>query len=95
MNAPARASSNPSSLKSPRSRLRIWPVVIGEAGLLVEARRPRALGAAVARLLDDHELNGDLRKEGPVQAQLFGWRAAGEALLSAYRVALRSLSKWS
>lgn len=71
------------------------PEVIGEAGLLVEARRPRALGAAVARLLDDHELNSDLRKEGPVQAQLFGWRAAGEALLGAYRVALRSLSKWS
>jgi len=71
------------------------PEVIGEAGLLVEPRRPRALGAAVARILDDPELEADLRSEGPERAKLFGWRVAGEALLSAYRVALRRLGQWS
>ena len=71
------------------------PEVVGDAGLLVEPRRPRALAAAIARILDEPDLNEGLRAAGPVRAKQFGWRAAGDALLGAYRVALRGISKWS
>lgn len=71
------------------------PEVIGDAGLLVEPRRPRALAAAIARVLDDEELNSSLRHAGRERAKQFGWRDAGEALLAAYRVALRGINKWS
>jgi glycosyltransferase involved in cell wall biosynthesis len=70
------------------------PEVVGDAGLLVEPRRPRALAAAVARILNDHDLNDQLRAAGPMRAKDFGWRAAGDALLGAYRSALRGISKW-
>ncbi len=71
------------------------PEVVGDAGLLVEPRRPRALAAAIARVLDEPDLNSDLRAAGPIRAKEFGWKAAGDALLGAYRVALRGMSKWS
>lgn len=70
------------------------PEVITDAGLLVEPRKPRALAAAVARILDDGDLNDQLRAAGPIRAKDFGWRAAGDALLGAYRSALRGIRKW-
>lgn len=64
------------------------PEVVGDAGLLVEPRSPDALADAMRRVLGDPELDAQLRAAGPVRAEHFGWKGAGEALVSAYRDAL-------
>lgn len=64
------------------------PEVVDDAGLLVEPRSPEAIEAAVRRLLADPELEARLRTAGPKRAEAFGWKAAGQALIGAYRDAL-------
>jgi len=65
------------------------PEVVGDAGLLVPPRSPNELASAVRRLLTDPDLEAELRSAGPVRAEAFGWKAAGQALIDAYRDALR------
>ncbi len=64
------------------------PEVVGDAGLLVEPAQPRALAAAVARVLAEPGLADTLAEAGVEQAKKFGWREAGQHLLGAYREAL-------
>ncbi len=64
-----------------------WPKVAALVLLLVMT--PAAvLAAAVRRLFADSDLDARLRVAGPVRAEAFGWKAAGEALVGAYRDAL-------
>jgi alpha-1,3-rhamnosyl/mannosyltransferase len=64
------------------------PEVVEDAGLLVEPRSPEAIEAAVRRLLSEPDLEARLRAAGPERAEAFGWKAAGRALIGAYRDAL-------
>ena len=64
------------------------PEVVDGAGLLVEPRSPDAIAAAVRQLLTDPDLQTELRTAGPRRAEAFGWKAAGQALIGAYRDAL-------
>ena len=64
------------------------PEVVADAGLLVPPRSPEALAAAIRQLLDDPDVDARLRSVGPVRAEAFGWKAAGKALVNAYRDAL-------
>jgi glycosyltransferase involved in cell wall biosynthesis len=60
-------------------------VVDGETGLLVPPRDPRALGAALRRLLADPDLRHRLGAAGRQRAQeRFSWAAVTEATLAAY-----------
>jgi glycosyltransferase involved in cell wall biosynthesis len=60
-------------------------VVDGETGILVPARDPAALRAALQRLLDDPELRRRLGAAGRQRAQeRFSWAAVTEAMLAAY-----------
>lgn len=69
------------------------PEVVGDAGLLVAPRAPDALADTIRTLLGDPVLEARLRAAGPVRAELFGWKAAGEALVGAYRDAIAIESK--
>ena len=64
------------------------PEVVGDAALLVEPSNARALAEAMARILTEPDLVANLREAGVERSKQFGWRGAGEALLSAYRDAL-------
>ncbi len=64
------------------------PEVVGDAALLVEPSNARDLAEAMARILTEPDLTASLRELGVERAKRFGWRGAGEALLSAYRDAL-------
>jgi len=64
------------------------PEVVGNAGILVAPRSPYELADAVRRLLGNPELDAQLRAAGPLRAEMFGWKGAGEALVGAYRDAL-------
>ena len=63
-------------------------VVDGETGLLVEPRDPRALRAAIERLLADPELRQRLGAAGRDRArEQFSWDAVTAATVAAYRMA--------
>jgi glycosyltransferase involved in cell wall biosynthesis len=63
-------------------------VVDGETGLLVEPRDPRALRAAIERLLADPELRHRLGAAGRDRArEHFSWDAVTAATVAAYRMA--------
>ncbi len=64
------------------------PEVVGEAGLLVDPEDPRAIADAMARLLADEGLAGDLAARGFEQARRFSWTASARALSEACRAAL-------
>ena len=64
-------------------------VVDGETGLVVPPRDPRALRAALERLLGDQELRMSLGAAGRERArERFSWDAVTSATVAAYRMAL-------
>ncbi len=65
------------------------PEVAGGAALLFQPGSPRALAEAIDRLLRDPDLADDLRHRGRTRAGDFDSRSAGDALVTAYRDALR------
>ena len=63
-------------------------VVDGETGLVVEPRDPRALRAALERLLDDPDLRRRLGAAGRERArEHFSWETVTAATVAAYRMA--------
>lgn len=58
------------------------PEVVGEAGLLVNARDEADIAAALARVLDDVDLADELRRRGPAQAGRFSWHESASRALS-------------
>ncbi|MDA8058635.1 MAG: glycosyltransferase [Actinomycetota bacterium] len=61
------------------------PDVVGDAGLLVRPADPHALGAALARVLDEEGLWTDLRSRGLANAQRYSWAAVADLHLELYR----------
>lgn len=61
------------------------PEVVGDAGLLVNPFDTDAIGASIARLLDDEELRADLRVRGRARAASFSWRETAQKTLEVYQ----------
>jgi glycosyltransferase involved in cell wall biosynthesis len=69
-------------------------VVDGETGLVVPARDPSALRAALERLLGDPELRRRLGEAGRRRAgERFSWAAVTDATLAAYAEAAGTMSR--
>ncbi len=64
------------------------PEVVGDAGLRVDPRDPRALAVALRRLVDEPELAARLGERGRERARGFTWRRAAAALEDVFREAL-------
>jgi glycosyltransferase involved in cell wall biosynthesis len=64
------------------------PEVVGEAGLLVDADDPRALAAAMQRVLEEGLLRVELADRGVARARRFTWGASAAQLLEAFRAGL-------
>jgi glycosyltransferase involved in cell wall biosynthesis len=62
--------------------------VVGDAALLFDPESETAIAAAIARLLDDHELAGRLAGAGRERARHYSWDAAAAGTLAAYGRAL-------
>jgi glycosyltransferase involved in cell wall biosynthesis len=61
------------------------PEVVGDAGVLADARDPEAFANALERVLSDPILRADLRHRGLERAQQFSWQRCAEGTLAAYR----------
>jgi glycosyltransferase involved in cell wall biosynthesis len=69
-------------------------VVDGETGIVVPARDPVALRAALERLLGDRELRRQLGDAGRERArEHFSWDAVTDATLAAYAEAAGRMAK--
>ena len=64
------------------------PEVVGDAGLLVDARDPAAVAGALGRVLSDAELAASLRERGLARARGFTWDACAAGTAAAYAAAL-------
>lgn len=62
--------------------------VADNAALYVDPTDPDAIAAGVLRILEDSQLQNQLRAEGFRRARLFTWEAAARALLHSYQIAL-------
>jgi glycosyltransferase involved in cell wall biosynthesis len=65
------------------------PEVVGDAGLLVDARKPEELAYAMQRILDDAGLRRRLVQKGVKQAKRFSLKNSAEKMLEVYREAAR------
>ncbi|HEY9404371.1 MAG TPA: glycosyltransferase family 1 protein [Pyrinomonadaceae bacterium] len=63
------------------------PEVVGDAGLLVNPFDEDAIGAAIARLIDDGELRARLGLRGRERAALFNWTETARQTLQVYEQA--------
>lgn len=64
------------------------PEVLGEAAIFVDPADPRAIAAAMARLLDDPALRREQAARGVKRASDFSWEASAGRLLAAFREAV-------
>ncbi len=60
------------------------PEVVGDAALLVDPDDPRAITAALGRVLTDEELRRELRGRGLARAAQFTWERAAAATAAVY-----------
>jgi len=65
------------------------PEVVGDAGLLVNPFDEEAIGAAIARLIDDGELRAQLGARGRQRAALFSWTETARQTLQVYEQATK------
>lgn len=63
------------------------PEVVGDAGLLIDARDTDALAGALDRLLQDGVMRRSLVERGRARARAFTWERAARTLLATYRSA--------
>jgi glycosyltransferase involved in cell wall biosynthesis len=63
------------------------PEIAGDAALVVPSGDERALAVALARVLDDADLRGQLAAAGRARAAQFSWERAATQTIAAYRVA--------
>lgn len=63
------------------------PEVVGDAGVLVNPFDTDAIGAGLARLIDDEELRAHLSRRGLERAALFDWKDTARRTLQVYEQA--------
>ncbi len=61
------------------------PEVVGDAGLLVDPTDPRAIAAALSRVLDDASLRQNLGARAIARARRFTWASTAQHTLNVYR----------
>jgi glycosyltransferase involved in cell wall biosynthesis len=66
------------------------PEVVGQAGLLVDPASSEALAAAMQRVLEQPELQAEMRSAGLAQAQSFSWEKTAASTVGCYQRALGS-----
>ncbi|MEJ7615554.1 MAG: glycosyltransferase [Pyrinomonadaceae bacterium] len=60
------------------------PEVVGDAGLTVNPFDERAIAEAIARVIDDAQLRGELKARGAKRARAFTWAETARRTLKVY-----------
>ena len=61
------------------------PEVVGDAGLLIDPHNTGELAAAIMRVLDDKQLQEDLRQRGYERVKQFTWQESARKMLTVYQ----------
>jgi glycosyltransferase involved in cell wall biosynthesis len=69
------------------------PEVCKDAALLVDARQPELIAAAMARVAGEPELRQELRRRGLARAGEFSWRRAAAATLAVYQAVYQKVQR--
>ncbi len=69
------------------------PEAAGKAALLVKAEDTDEIARAMGRVIEDPGLRGRMIENGYAQAAAFTWQRSANALLDAYRLALREFQR--
>ena len=64
----------------------------GREGLLVPPGKPKAIAAAIAQLLNDHELREEMAANGPARAEEFSWERVTAKVDDYYGFVIRRLA---
>src|SRR5439155_22835217 len=61
------------------------PAVVGDAALLIDPNNTGELSRAITRILEDKQLQEELRQKGYERAKRFTWQASASKMLSVYQ----------
>lgn len=73
------------------SNITSLPEVVGSAGLLVDPRDAQAIADAIACVLSDPALAGELRRRGLERATMFSWEKAARETATVYQETLEEI----
>ncbi len=71
------------------------PEVAGDAAILVDPHDTHAIAHAIMRLLEDEQLQEELRQKGYLQAQRYTWSRAAAKMLSIYQKLYQGVTDFS
>jgi glycosyltransferase involved in cell wall biosynthesis len=71
------------------------PEVVGDAAILIDPHDTNALANAITRLLEDEQLQEDLRQKGYQQVQRYTWSIAANKMLSVYHKLFNGIARFA
>ncbi|NIO19638.1 MAG: glycosyltransferase [Candidatus Aenigmarchaeota archaeon] len=71
------------------------PELVGDAGIMVDAKNTEELAEAIYKVLKDSNLRNRLKNKGLEQSKLFSWHKTAEKVLDIYREVCKSDKSWS
>lgn len=71
------------------------PEVVGDAGLLIDPHNTGALSAAIMRILEDKQLQEDLRQKGYERVKLFTWQESARKMLTVYQKLYKGVTNFA
>lgn len=60
------------------------PEVVGDAGIMVDAKDTKALAEAIEKVISDPTLAAEMRSKGFIQAQKYSWETSAKKLLAIF-----------
>lgn len=71
------------------------PEVAGDAAILVDPHDTHAMAEAIIHVLEDEQLQEELRQKGYLQAQRYTWTRAADKMLSVYQKLYKGVTDFS
>ena len=77
------------------SNISSLPEVVGDAGLLIDPHNTGELSAAIMRILEDKQLQEDLRQKGFERVKQFTWQESARKMLTVYQKLYKGITNFA
>ena len=71
------------------------PEIVGDAGLLIDPHNTGELSAAIMRILEDKQLQENLRQKGYERVKLFTWQESARKMLTIYQKLYKGITNFA